>query len=126
MTSATATPASSAGGFVAPISSASPAFTRSQLTHGIRQVSHCILAKKSYEKKCSDRKMTTYFCKECLIIVTHLRDENVTHLLVYYLHISLRILRICEMFSRNFFHIFNKSDFRPEKSLKLGCNSIIS
>jgi len=41
LTSATATPASSAGGFVAPISSASPAFTRSQLTHGIRQVILC-------------------------------------------------------------------------------------
>ena len=27
------------GGFVAPISSSSPAFTRSQLTHGIREVS---------------------------------------------------------------------------------------
>merc|ERR1711963_231237 len=41
LTSATATPASSAGDFVAPISSASPAFTRSQLTHGIRQVILC-------------------------------------------------------------------------------------
>ena len=70
LTSATATPAaSSAGGFVAPISSASPAFTRSQLTHGIRQVSHCVSWQKKARKKCSDRKMTTWFCRKREIVM---------------------------------------------------------
>lgn len=32
---------SSAGGFIAPLSSASPAFAKSQLTHGVRQVILC-------------------------------------------------------------------------------------